>query len=210
MMPPGARGGGARNLTADAAAGGIAPAVAWPAAALPRPVTGRAPDDLLGGERTVSGEPGDGGEALRRRGHRLTPQRQMVLRALEQAGRHLSAEEICQQVQAAYPGMSLSTVYRTLELLERLGLVLEARLGGESRVYELAGDQGEHTHLICRSCGAVGHPRDGDLRPLLERLAVETGYRDISLHVVATGVCPGCATRAARASQAATAAPQAP
>ena len=136
---------------------------------------------------------GFGGEILRRGGHRLTPQRHLVLRALEQAGHHLSAEEIGQQVQAVYPSMSLSTVYRTLELLVRLGLVLEARLGGDRRVYELATAAGEHTHLICRACGAVGHPDDLDLQALREHLFAETGYTDLALNLVATGICPLCA-----------------
>lgn len=135
------------------------------------------------------------GDALRRGGHRLTPQRQMVLRVLDQAGHHLSAEEICQRIQLIYPSMSLSTVYRTLELLVRLGMVLEARIGGDRRVYELARGTGEHSHLICRSCGAIGHPEPFDMRELRQRLASETGYAEIALDVVVTGVCPTCAAR---------------
>jgi Fur family ferric uptake transcriptional regulator len=126
----------------------------------------------------------------------MTPQRHMVLRVLEQAGHHLSAEQICQRVQDVYPTMSLSTVYRTLELLVGLGLVLEARLGGDRRVYELAGDVGEHCHLICRVCGAVGHPHVLDLHELRERLATESGYGHIALDLVATGICPKCAAQA--------------
>ena len=137
-----------------------------------------------------------GSDVLRSGGHRLTPQRHLVLRVLEEAGHHLSAEEISQRVQAVYPNVSLSTVYRTLELLVRLGLVLEARLGGGRRVYELAGEAGEHTHLICRSCGAVGHPRAVDLQPLRAHLAAETGYAGIALDLVATGLCPRCAAAA--------------
>lgn len=146
-----------------------------------------------------SREPRDSGEALRRGGHRLTPQRQMVLRTLEQAGHHLSAEEICQRIQREYPGMSLSTVYRTLDLLVRLGMVLEAQLGGDRRVFELAGEHGEHTHLICRDCGAIAHPSELDLAALRRALAGESGFSALALNVVATGICPACA--AARASR---------
>jgi Fe2+ or Zn2+ uptake regulation protein len=150
-------------------------------------------------ERKVIKASRDTGEALRRGGHRLTPQRQMVLRALEHAGHHLSAEEICQRVQVEYPGMSLSTVYRTLDLLVRLGMVLEAQLGGDRRVFELADEHGEHTHLICRECGAIAHPRELDLAALRCALAGETGYFTLALNVVATGICPACA--AARESR---------
>jgi Fe2+ or Zn2+ uptake regulation protein len=135
----------------------------------------------------------DSGDALRRGGHRLTPQRQMVLRTLDEAGHHLSAEEICQRIQLEYPGMSLSTVYRTLDLLVRLGMVLEAQLGGDRRVFELAGEHGQHTHLICRECGAIAHPRELDLAALQRGLGDETGYSALTLNVVATGVCPSCA-----------------
>lgn len=143
----------------------------------------------------------NGTDALRRGGHRLTPQRQLILRVLEGAGHHLSAEDICQQVQRVYPGMSLSTVYRTLELLVRLGLVLEARLGSDRRVYELAGEEGEHCHLICRVCGAVEHPDDLDLRALRERLAAETRYAHIAVDLVATGICPRCAATSSQGAE---------
>jgi Fe2+ or Zn2+ uptake regulation protein len=148
----------------------------------------------------VSRQAGYGGDVLRSGGHRLTPQRHLVLRALEEAGHHLSAEEISQRVQVVYPNISLSTVYRTLELLVRLGLVLEARLGGGRRAYELAGEAGAHTHLICRSCGAVGHPRMIDLQPQRAHLAAETGYADIALDLVATGICPRCSLAASTGS----------
>jgi Fe2+ or Zn2+ uptake regulation protein len=144
-------------------------------------------------ERTMVKASPDKGEALRRGGHRLTPQRQMVLRTLDQAGHHLSAEEICQRIQVEYPGMSLSTVYRTLDLLARLGLVLESQLGGDRRVFELAGDTGEHTHLICRQCGVIAHPATLDLESLQRQLAAESAYRALTLNVVATGICPACA-----------------
>ena len=137
-----------------------------------------------------------GTDALRRGGHRLTPQRQLILQVLDQAGHHLSAEEISDTVQRTYPGMSLSTVYRTLDLLVRLGLVLEARLGSDRRVYELARETGEHTHLICRVCGAVSHPTALDLQRLSARLIAETGFDAIAVDVVATGRCPGCAAAA--------------
>lgn len=146
-------------------------------------------------ERSVIGTSRDTGEVLRRGGHRLTPQRQMVLRTLDQAGHHLSAEEICQRIQVDFPSMSLSTVYRTLDLLVRLGMVLEAQLGGDRRVFELAGDEGEHTHLICRECGAIAHPAGLDLATQQRQLASETGYSGLALNLVATGICPACAAQ---------------
>ncbi len=73
----------------------------------------------------------DIGSKLTKLGYRLTPQRMMVLSAIEGSDSHISAEEIYTQVIAKYPHVNISTVYRTLDLLKRLGLVTEADLGGE-------------------------------------------------------------------------------
>ena len=67
---------------------------------------------------------------LKERGYRLTPQRIMILSAIENSHGHISAEEIYTQIIASYPQVNISTVYRNLELLKRLGLVTETDLGG--------------------------------------------------------------------------------
>jgi Fur family ferric uptake transcriptional regulator len=130
-------------------------------------------------------------DTLRSQGHRLTPQRQMVLSVIEQASEHLSAEAICQRVQQRYPFVSLSTVYRTLDLLKSLGLVREVHLFGEQRFYESA-EAGLHHHLLCRGCGAVLHADDTLLNQL--RAALEKLYRftTLSLDLIATGYCADC------------------
>ena len=70
-------------------------------------------------------------------GYRLTPQRLMILSAIENTDEHISAEEIYAQVVARYPNVNISTVYRTLELLKGLGLVTETNLGGGRVRYTL-------------------------------------------------------------------------
>ena len=76
---------------------------------------------------------GDAASILEERGYRLTPQRMMVLAAIEGSSNHISAEEIYSQIRAKYPRVNISTVYRTMELLKGLGLVTEIDLG-EGRV----------------------------------------------------------------------------
>src|SRR5437879_13901451 len=93
-------------------------------------------------------------ETLRKRGYRLTPQRYMILSVIQEAGGHLSIEQIAERVQERNPYVSLSTVYRTLELLRELGLVRENHLPGEHHRYEIADGQAHH-HLVCRNCRAV-------------------------------------------------------
>ena len=91
---------------------------------------------------------------LSEQGYRLTPQRMMILSAIENGDGHISAEEIYAQVTAKYPRVNISTVYRTLELLKRLELVTETDLGDGRLRYHPA-DKGHHHHLVCTECGAV-------------------------------------------------------
>lgn len=139
-------------------------------------------------------------ETFRRQGHRLTPQRQMVLTVIEQASEHLSAEDICQRVQERYPFVSLSTVYRTLDLLKTLGLVREVHLLGEQRFYESAG-AGMHHHLLCRGCGAVLHAADTLLDHLRAELERAYHFTPLSLDLIATGYCEGCQPEARQVAE---------
>ncbi|MHB8104364.1 MAG: Fur family transcriptional regulator, partial [Dehalococcoidales bacterium] len=93
-------------------------------------------------------------EKLRGKGYRLTPQRLMILSAMEHSNEHISAEEIYAQVAAKYPDVNVSTVYRTLELLKKLGMVYEINLG-EGRIRYHAEESGHHHHLVCQACGTV-------------------------------------------------------
>ncbi len=128
-------------------------------------------------------------------GLRLTPQRQMILQVIEQAQEHLSAENICQRVQARYPSVSLSTIYRTLELLKTLGLVREVHLLGEQRFYEAASG-GAHHHLLCRSCGGILHAEADLLAGLREQLEQRYQFTPLSLDLIAIGYCAACQPQA--------------
>ncbi|MDE3077884.1 MAG: transcriptional repressor, partial [Chloroflexota bacterium] len=64
-----------------------------------------------------------GSHTLQTLGYRLTPQRQLVWDAVRRSGRHVSAEEICAEIQKTIPSFNIASVYRTLELLEKVGLV---------------------------------------------------------------------------------------
>src|SRR5438094_5895576 len=88
-------------------------------------------------------------EMLRKRGYRLTPQRFMILSVIQEAEEHLSIDQITERVQKRNPYVSLSTIYRTLELLRELGLVREVHLPGEQPHYEPVEGTAHH-HLVCR------------------------------------------------------------
>ncbi len=123
--------------------------------------------------------------------YRLTPQRMMILSAIENSADHISAEEIYAQVIAKYPRVNISTVYRTLELLKRLGLVTETDLGGGQVRYHPA-EKGHHHHLVCQECGAIIDLDELLLAPLRDALLREHGFVADLRHLAIFGRCGNC------------------
>lgn len=128
---------------------------------------------------------------LRERGYRLTPQRQLVLEAVA-ALRHGTPDDICARVQATAGGVNISTVYRTLELLEEIGLVTHTHLGHGAPTYHAATDE-DHLHLVCRICGVVLETDVTIADALVRRLADEHGFETDVAHFAIYGRCQGCA-----------------
>jgi Fur family ferric uptake transcriptional regulator len=129
-------------------------------------------------------------EQLRARGYRLTPQRQLVLQAVGALG-HGTPEEIVTEVRRTATAVNISTVYRTLELLEELGLVQHTHLGHGAPTYSVAGDD-DHVHLVCRVCGAVQEAQRGIVGDVVERLRAELGFRVDVGHFALFGTCRAC------------------
>jgi len=91
-------------------------------------------------------------------GYRFTNPRRAVLDVLNSTQGHLSAEDVYFEVHTHYPSIGLATVYRTLELLERMGLLLKFDFGDKRARYELSEDPGgsrHHHHLVCTGCGRI-------------------------------------------------------
>jgi Fur family ferric uptake transcriptional regulator len=129
---------------------------------------------------------------LRAKGYRITPQRQLVLDAVT-ALEHGTPDEICAEVQRTATGVNLSTVYRTLELLEELGLVTHTHLGHGAPTYHAAGAI-DHLHLVCRDCGTVIETDVALADSLVRRLADKHGFRTDVAHFAVYGQCRACAT----------------
>ena len=129
---------------------------------------------------------------LRERGFRLTPQREMVLSALHQIEGNATAEEILRRVQEVTSSVDVSTVYRTLELLQEFDLVISMDLDDGQRRYVLVGVHGVHSHLQCRSCGALIGVSAGEMEPLLERLRATYGFDVDVSHLIVPGRCEEC------------------
>ena len=134
--------------------------------------------------RDIAGE-------LSEQGYRLTPQRIMILSAIENSDNHISAEEIYAQIVAKYPNVNISTVYRTLELLKRLGLVTETDLG-EGRVRYHPAEKGHHHHLVCRECGAIIDLDEWLLASLKSALLQEYKFSADLRHLAIFGRCVNC------------------
>lgn len=130
-------------------------------------------------------------ERLREKGYRLTPQRLMILEAIEDSRDHISAEEIYAGVSARYPNVNISTVYRTLDLLKKLGMVYEIDLG-EGRIRYHAEESGHHHHLVCQDCGSVVDIDESALSSLRDVLLRDYGFRADLRHVGVFGLCEKC------------------
>ncbi len=130
-------------------------------------------------------------ETLRERGYRLTPQRLLVLEAIEASDDHISAEEIHSQAHARYPYMNISTVYRTLDLLKEQGLVAESDLGGGRFLYHPVG-KAHHHHLVCRKCGRVQDIEVSALHNLRQEIKERYGFDAVFDHMAIFGTCKAC------------------
>lgn len=128
---------------------------------------------------------------LREKGYRLTPQRAMILSAIEESDSHISAEEIHAQVAARYPQVNISTVYRTLDLLKQLGLVFEVDLG-EGRIRYHSESKGHHHHLVCQRCGTVIDIDESTLARLKDVLMDRYNFDAHLRHVAIFGLCEKC------------------
>ena len=128
---------------------------------------------------------------LSQKGYRMTPQRLMILEAIEGASGHVSAEEIYQDIRRRYPGLNLSTVYRTLELLKETGLVTETDMGdGRVRFHSMGHEH--HHHLVCSKCGKVIDLNEETLSPLTHVLYEKYGFRADLKHLAIFGHCKEC------------------
>ncbi len=127
---------------------------------------------------------------LRERGLRLTPQRQLILEAVYELG-HATPEHVHNHVLERAAGVNITTVYRTLELLEGLGVVNHTHLSHGSPTYHAAGEH-QHVHLVCRGCRSITEVDPGVMQPVTERLLAEQGFRVDVGHVSLFGVCGDC------------------
>ena len=131
---------------------------------------------------------------------RWTVPREAILKFLSRSSKHMSVKEIYASLYKSYPGIGLTTVYRTLELLARMGIITKLTLGdGQSR-YEFKSSEKEehHHHLICTKCGKIidySEFLDEELnlvRKTEERLAKKYNFKILDHNIEFLGICEKC------------------
>ncbi len=131
-------------------------------------------------------------EKLRERGQRVTSQRLLIHRVLRARDQHLTAEQVLQEVSEGLPGISLPTVYATLELFEELGLVRRVATGSGALLFDSR--VSPHAHTVCRDCGAVSDVEFPDVPGRALSVATPDGFLADHAELVIWGRCETCAT----------------
>jgi Fur family ferric uptake transcriptional regulator len=138
----------------------------------------------------VEKEQPDWRATLREKGYRLTPQRELILAAVDELG-HATPDEVLAHVQAKASAINASTVYRTLEVLEELGLVRHAHLSDRAPTYHSTRGH-THFHLVCRSCHQVISVDATEAAPFVETLRARHAFTPDMGHLTVFGQCDAC------------------
>ena len=127
---------------------------------------------------------------VREHGGRATSSKRLLVEAVFDGPGHRTAEQLAEAVQARAPDVALSTVYRNLDELEKLGVVVHSHLGHGPATYHLA--EGAHCHFVCQDCGAAVEAPD-ELFTSLARAARERfGFEIDTRHFAILGRCATC------------------
>jgi len=133
-------------------------------------------------------------EMLRERGLRMTPQRRAIVAEIMATDGHISPTDVARRVRERVPGVNPSTVYRTLDLLEEVGVLSHSHLESGAEYHRRA--DGAHIHLVCEKCGgheSLSVEEAESLRRLIQR---HHGFRPDFTHFAISGLCAGCAAAA--------------
>jgi Fur family transcriptional regulator, ferric uptake regulator len=130
-------------------------------------------------------------EKIRAAGYKLTPQRRAIVEAILAAEKSLTPQELHAALARKHPDIGLVTVYRTIDVLDRLGLLCQFQPGGNSRSFK-AGPAEHHHHLVCRGCGDVVDFTGRCPTELENSLERETGFVITDHQLEFAGYCRDC------------------
>ena len=123
-------------------------------------------------------------------GVKLTKQRQVVLRVVNETEEHPTASEVFEQARKLMPTISYATVYNSLRYLKEAGLVLEITFGNGASRYD--SETGRHDHAICTQCGKLVDFDIAETVELMRSAARRTRFKPESIHLTLMGLCPDC------------------
>jgi Fur family transcriptional regulator, ferric uptake regulator len=132
---------------------------------------------------------------LNERGWRMTPQREQILQVFQNLnkGHHLSAEDLYQLLQSENQHISLSTIYRTLKLMARMGILRELELAEGHKHYELNQPYPyHHHHLICVRCNKTIEFKSDSILKVGSKTAKKEGYHLLDCQLTIHAICPSC------------------
>jgi Fur family transcriptional regulator, ferric uptake regulator len=141
------------------------------------------------------GEAGTVITMLRERGYRITPQREAILEEILRSRGHITPQDVTRRVQRRLPAVNASTVYRTMDLLEEVGVVRHAHLEGGAEYHR--GDEVEHVHLTCSSCGSEDDLSLEEAESLKRLVQEHRGFLPDLTHFAISGLCRDCQRRRA-------------
>jgi Fur family transcriptional regulator, ferric uptake regulator len=129
-------------------------------------------------------------ELLRSRGLRMTPQRRAIVTEVMAADGHISPTAVAQRVKARVPGVNASTVYRTLDLLEEVGVLSHTHLESGAEYHRLS--ESQHVHLTCSKCGSEDSLSLVEAQRLKDLVAGHHGFVPDLTHFAISGLCLAC------------------
>jgi Fur family ferric uptake transcriptional regulator len=132
---------------------------------------------------------------LNERGWRLTPQRETILQVFQNLpeGEHLSAEDLCEHLSKEGHGISLSTIYRTVKLMARMGILRELELAEGHKHYEINQPSPyHHHHLICVRCNKTIEFKNDSILKIGTKTAIKEGFHLLDCQMTIHAICPAC------------------
>lgn len=127
--------------------------------------------------------------SLRQKGYKLTPQRLEIIHLLAVDASHPSAPDVLKRARKRVPKISMSTVYYTLDMLKREGLIRELEFYDRENRYDI--NISNHINLVCKKCGKIEDFR-GEIPLSIAEVENETGFRPVGMRFECYGYCKGC------------------
>ena len=124
----------------------------------------------------------------------MTPQRQLILDVVASMRGHIAVDQVYRQVAAQFPDVNITTVYRTLEVLEERGFVRHTHFHDSRSQYQRT-DEPPHQHLVCKVCNRDQELDLSVLEPLAEDLRARYGFIADLSHTAVVGVCADCTAK---------------